>query len=109
MYNNIKKTMATLIPNTYKSDFMNAKKPKKKEAFVLFEGLLKKIKVDVIKLLLNLNIVVSSNEEKSEGQKKDDFKNFFSTMILYYLDKMAKKRPFEKAFKGSLKFQNCIS
>ena len=31
----------------------------KKEAFVLFEGLLSKIKYDVIKLLLNLNIVVS--------------------------------------------------
>ena len=46
----------------------------KKEAFVLFEELLSKIKVDVIKLLFNLNIVVSSNEEKSEGQKKDDFK-----------------------------------
>ena len=46
----------------------------KKEAFVLFEGLLSKIKIDVIKLLFNLNIVVSSNEENVEGQKKDDFK-----------------------------------
>tara|TARA_Y100001958_G_C20875816_1_gene308109 strand:+ start:113 stop:490 length:378 start_codon:yes stop_codon:yes gene_type:complete len=46
----------------------------KKEAFVLFEGLLSKIKSDVIKLLFNLNIVVSPNEEKLEGQKKDDFK-----------------------------------
>ena len=36
----------------------------KKEAFVLFEGLLAKIKNDVIKFLLNLNIVVSSQEEK---------------------------------------------
>ena len=36
----------------------------KKEAFVLFEGLLTKIKNDLIKFLLNLNIVVS-NEEKS--------------------------------------------
>ena len=35
----------------------------KKEAFVLFEGLLAKIKNDIIKLLLNLNIIVSSNEE----------------------------------------------
>ena len=47
----------------------------KKEAFVLFEGLLGKIKNDVIKLLLNLNIVVSSNEEKqareSDVKKKD--------------------------------------
>ena len=46
----------------------------KKEAFVLFEGLLSKIKSDVIKILFNLNIVVSSNEEKSEIKKKDDFK-----------------------------------
>ena len=51
----------------------------KKEAFVLFEGLLSKIKVDLIKLLLNLNIVVSSkieNESKEENIKdKTDYKN----------------------------------
>ena len=49
----------------------------KKEAFVLFEGLLYKIKKDLIKLLLNLNITVSSKEntkEKSKVQKKEDFK-----------------------------------
>ena len=38
----------------------------KKEAFLLFESLLTKIKTDLIKFLLNLNIVVSS-----EGEKKD--------------------------------------
>ena len=38
----------------------------KKEAFLLFESLLSKIKTDLIKFLLNLNIVVSS-----EGEKKD--------------------------------------
>ena len=43
----------------------------KKEAFVLFEGLLLKIKNDLIKFLLNLNIVVS-NEEK--GEKKEEIK-----------------------------------
>ena len=42
----------------------------KREAFVLFEGLLGKIKNDVIKLLLNLNIVVSSD---SESQKKKNY------------------------------------
>ena len=42
----------------------------KREAFVLFEGLLGKIKNDVIKLLLNLNIVVSSD---SESQKKENY------------------------------------
>ena len=46
----------------------------KKEAFVLFEGLLLKIKNDVIKLLLNLNIVVSSNENDKKDDEKDDIK-----------------------------------
>ena len=41
----------------------------KKEAFTLFEGLLAKIKNDVIKLLLNLNIVVS--EDKTNSTNKD--------------------------------------
>ena len=46
----------------------------KKEAFVLFEGLLLKIKNDLVKFLLNLNIVLSS-EEKTENvneEKKDN-------------------------------------
>ncbi|MDA8618768.1 preprotein translocase subunit SecA [Candidatus Pelagibacter bacterium] len=41
----------------------------KKEAFVLFEGLLLKIKNDLIKFLLNLNIVVS-NEEKNDNEQE---------------------------------------
>ena len=42
----------------------------KKEAFVLFEGLLLKIKNDLIKFLLNLNIVVSNEETKKEDKEK---------------------------------------
>ena len=42
----------------------------KKEAFVLFEGLLLKIKSDLIKFLFNLNIVVSNEEKQVEQQKK---------------------------------------
>ena len=38
----------------------------KKEAFLLFEGLLTKIKNDLIKFLLNLNIVISNKEEEKE-------------------------------------------
>ncbi len=38
----------------------------KKEAFVLFEGLLTKIKNDLIKFLLNLNIVISDKEENKQ-------------------------------------------
>ena len=46
----------------------------KKEAFILFEGLLTKIKYDLIKLLLNLNIVVSSNDNRSKGNESVDYK-----------------------------------
>ena len=42
----------------------------KKEAFNLFEGLLEKIKNDIIKFLLNLNLVISNNEEKGEKVKE---------------------------------------
>ena len=44
----------------------------KKEAFVLFEGLLTKIKNDLIKFLFNLNIVISNeeNEQKITSEKK---------------------------------------
>ena len=38
----------------------------KKESFALFEGLLEKIKNDIIKFLFNLNIVVSNEEKKDE-------------------------------------------
>ena len=42
----------------------------KKEAFVLFEGLLIKIKNDLIKFLLNLNIVVSTEDKNGDDQQK---------------------------------------
>ena len=43
---------------------------------MLFEGLLKKIKVDVIKILMNLNIVVSSNKEARAEKLEDKEKDF---------------------------------
>ncbi len=43
----------------------------KKEAFTLFEGLLEKIKNDLIKFLLNLNIVVSNEQENEKVENKD--------------------------------------
>ena len=49
----------------------------KKEAFVLFEGLLNKIKSDVIRLLLNLNIVVSDNGRKKNDEDNNVSKNNF--------------------------------
>ena len=44
----------------------------KKEAFVLFEGLLIKIKKDLIKFLLNLNIVEASDEKDNIETKKKE-------------------------------------
>ena len=44
----------------------------KKEAFFLFEGLLAKIKNDLIKLLLNLDIVTTSKNENEENVKKNN-------------------------------------
>ena len=43
----------------------------KKEAFLLFEGLLTKIKSDLIKFLLNLNIVVSNQEKEKIADDVD--------------------------------------
>ena len=40
----------------------------KKESFGLFEGLLEKIKVDIIKFLLNLNVVVQDQKEEAKIQ-----------------------------------------
>ena len=42
----------------------------KKEAFTLFEGLLLKIKAEIIKFLLNINLVI-----KNEENPKDNFSN----------------------------------
>ena len=42
----------------------------KKESFALFEGLLEKIKSDIIKFLLNLNIVISNENQKKEDVHK---------------------------------------
>ena len=42
----------------------------KKEAFILFESLLTKIKYDLVKILLNLDIVVNS-KENNETKKED--------------------------------------
>ena len=47
----------------------------KKEAFLLFEGLLLKIKNDLIKFLLNLNIVINNEEKKENDEKKEIFSN----------------------------------
>ena len=46
----------------------------KKEAFTLFEILLEKVKTDVIKFLLNMNLVFNSDKEKKNDQKEKNKK-----------------------------------
>ena len=47
----------------------------KKEAFVLFENLLKKLKTDLITVLFNLKIVDNANQENSSEKFKELSKN----------------------------------
>ena len=42
----------------------------KKESFNLFESLLQKVNIDVIKFLFNLNVIVSSNDEIENNKKE---------------------------------------
>ena len=50
----------------------------KKEAFNLFEDLLEKIKLDLVKFLLNLNIVLQENDKKESEQESLRDKSEFS-------------------------------
>ena len=74
----------------------------KKEAFTLFEGLLEKIKNDVIKFLLNLNIVLSQ-EKKVENKTHSKIPE----NCLLKLMKNQKIQRNEKCDVTGKKFKNC--
>jgi preprotein translocase subunit SecA len=74
----------------------------KKESFLLFEGLLEKIKTDVIKFLLNLNIVVSQ-EKKVENKTQSKIPE----TCLLKLMKNQKIQRNEKCEATGKKFKNC--
>jgi len=74
----------------------------KKESFDLFEGLLEKIKTDVIKFLLNLNLVVSR-----EKQVENKTKSKISENCLLTLMKNKKIQRNEKCPDTGKKFKNC--
>ena len=74
----------------------------KKEAFMLFEGLLEKIKTDVIKFLLNLNII-SSQEKKVENKTQSKIPD----NCLLKLMKNQKVQRNEKCAATGKKFKNC--
>ena len=69
----------------------------KKEAFLLFENLLNKLKTDLITILINLTIVEKTNEEKEPDPVKIDPK--------YIGKKMSRNEP---CFCGSgKKYKRC--
>ena len=74
----------------------------KKEAFGLFEELLEKIKTDVIKFLLNLNIIISQEKkiENKTGSKIPE-------KCLLNLMKDKKIQRNEKCPATGKKFKNC--
>ena len=74
----------------------------KKESFGLFEGLLEKIKGDVIKFLLNLNVVVTS-EQKVESNRKSKIPE----NCLLNIMKNKKIQRNEKCPATGKKFKNC--
>ena len=74
----------------------------KKESFDLFEGLLEKIKIDVIKFLLNLNVVISQ-EKKIENK----IKTKIPENCLLNLMKSQKIQRNEKCSATGKKFKNC--
>jgi preprotein translocase subunit SecA len=74
----------------------------KKEAFVLFEELLEKIKIDVVKFLFNLNIVISQEkkiENKTHSKTPEN--------CLLKLMKNQKIQRNEKCVATGKKFKNC--
>ena len=74
----------------------------KKESFDLFEGLLEKIKIDVVKFLLNLNVVIS--REKAVENKT---KSIIPENCLLNLMKNQKIQRNEKCPATGKKFKNC--
>ena len=53
----------------------------KKEAFVLFENLLNKLKSDLVTFLINMKIVEKSEENNFSQNQKDKFKELSSKKI----------------------------
>ena len=54
----------------------------KKEAFELFSNLLEKLKLDYVTILMNLKVVVETNQNK-ESKREDKFKEIKKIILVY--------------------------
>ena len=53
----------------------------KKEAFLLFENLLGKLKTDLVTMLLNLKIIQKGEEDNSQNKVKENLKSIAKSKI----------------------------
>ncbi|MDC3000871.1 preprotein translocase subunit SecA [Candidatus Pelagibacter sp.] len=53
----------------------------KKEAFLLFENLLEKLKIDLVTMLLNLKIIQKEEEDNSQNKVKENLKSIAKSKI----------------------------
>ena len=53
----------------------------KKEAFLLFESLLEKLKTDLVTMLLNLKIIQKEEEDNSQNKVKENLKSIAKNKI----------------------------
>ena len=78
----------------------------KKEAFILFESLLNKLKIDFVTILLNLK-VIQEQEEGNHGIKKKEIEITNNPKCLLILKKDEKISRNEKCEATDKKFKNC--
>jgi len=76
----------------------------KKEAFELFSNLLEKLKLDYVTILMNLKVVMESNNEEKHSKKINPSDNPKCLLLIYKNQKISRNERCEATGK---KFKNC--
>ena len=76
----------------------------KKEAFELFSNLLEKLKLDYVTILMNLKVVMESNNEEKNSKKINPSNNPKCLLLIYKNQKISRNDRCEATGK---KFKNC--
>ena len=76
----------------------------KKEAFSLFENLLHKLKTDLVRILINLEIIDQSNDKNSKNEKENIINNPKCLIVLKKGQKISRNDRCEATGK---KYKNC--
>ena len=76
----------------------------KKEAFELFSNLLEKLKLDYVTILMNLKVVMETNNEEKNSKKINPSDNPKCLLLIYKNQKISRNDRCEATGK---KFKNC--